>query len=98
QGRRADADDGDRRGQEDPADRDRQGRGALMPTRTPDEIRASIEQNRLELGQSIEKLRVEVQELTDWRSQLKRNQEQLVIVAAGTGFVVGGGIGGAAGL
>jgi hypothetical protein len=69
-----------------------------MPTRTPEEIRASIEQNRLELGQSIEKLRVEVQELTDWRSQLKRNQDQLVMVAAGTGFVLGGGIGGAAGL
>ena len=31
-----------------------------MPTRTPEEIRASIEQNRQELGQSLERLRGEV--------------------------------------
>jgi hypothetical protein len=63
-----------------------------MPTRTPDEIRASIEQNRLELGSSIEKLRGEVQELTDWRSQLRAHQQQLTIAAGGAGFVLGGGI------
>jgi hypothetical protein len=28
-----------------------------MPTRTPDQIRASMEQNRQELGVSLEKLR-----------------------------------------
>jgi Protein of unknown function (DUF3618) len=65
-----------------------------MPSRTPDEIRASIEQNRQELGASLDKLRVEVQELTDWRAQLRRNQQQLVVGAAATGFVLGGGIGG----
>jgi hypothetical protein len=65
-----------------------------MPNRTPEEIRASIEQNRLELGRSLEKLRDEVTELTDWRSQLRRNQEQLTLVAAAAGFVIGGGIGG----
>ncbi len=63
-----------------------------MPTRTPEEIRASIEQNRLELGQSLEKLRGEVEQLTDWRSQLRRHQQQLTLGAAAAGFVLGGGI------
>ena len=63
-----------------------------MPTRTPEEIRASIEQNRAELGTSLEKLRGEVEQLTDWRSQLRRHQQQLTIGAAVTGFVLGGGI------
>ena len=63
-----------------------------MPTRTPEEIRASIEQNRQELGQSIEKLRVEVAELTDWRRRLRRHQPQVMIGAAVAGFVLGGGI------
>jgi Protein of unknown function (DUF3618) len=63
-----------------------------MPTRTPDEIRASIEQNRQELGTSIEKLRVEVVRLTDWRAQLRRHQQQAMIGAGVAGFVLGGGI------
>jgi ABC-type transporter Mla maintaining outer membrane lipid asymmetry permease subunit MlaE len=63
-----------------------------MPTRTAEEIRASIEQNRHELGQSLEKLRVEVVRLTDWRSQLRQHQSQAMLVAGVTGFVVGGGV------
>jgi Protein of unknown function (DUF3618) len=63
-----------------------------MATRSPDEIRASIEQNRQELGVSLERLRGEVVRLTDWRSQLRRHQQQAVVAAAVTGFVVGGGI------
>jgi Protein of unknown function (DUF3618) len=63
-----------------------------MSTRTPDEIRASIEQNRQELGSSIEKLRVEVVRLTDWRSQLQRHQSQAVVAAGVAGFVLGGGV------
>lgn len=63
-----------------------------MPTRSPEEIRASIEQNRLELGESLEKLRDEVEQLTDWRSQLAAHQQQLVIGAGAAGFVLGGGI------
>jgi hypothetical protein len=63
-----------------------------MPTRTPEEIRASIEQNRQELGTSIEKLRVEVVRLTDWRAQLRRHQQQAVIGAGIAGFVLGGGV------
>ncbi|MHB8657855.1 MAG: DUF3618 domain-containing protein [Solirubrobacteraceae bacterium] len=64
-----------------------------MPTRTPEEIRASIEENRKELGSSLDKLRVEVAQLTDWRSQLRAHHQQLMIVAAVAGFVLGGGIG-----
>ena len=63
-----------------------------MPTRSPDEIRASIEQNRQELGTSLEKLRQEVAHATDWRSQLRRHQAQVMIGAGVAGFVLGGGI------
>ncbi len=63
-----------------------------MPTRTPDEIRASIEQNRHELGQSLEKLRMEVVRVTDWRSQLRTHRRQAIVGAAVAGFVLGGGL------
>jgi hypothetical protein len=63
-----------------------------MPTRPPDEIRASIEQNRQELGTSLEKLRLEVVQLTDWRAQLRSHQRQVMIGAGVAGFVLGGGI------
>jgi uncharacterized protein DUF3618 len=63
-----------------------------MPTRTPEEIRASIEQNRHELGTSLDRLRGEVVRLTDWRAQLRQHQQQVVIGAGVAGFVLGGGI------
>jgi hypothetical protein len=63
-----------------------------MPTRSPEEIRASIEHNRQELGTSLEKLRREVGELTDWRGQLRQHQRQVLIGAGIAGFVLGGGI------
>ncbi|HKO27084.1 MAG TPA: DUF3618 domain-containing protein [Solirubrobacteraceae bacterium] len=63
-----------------------------MPTRSPEEIRASIEHNRQELGSSLEKLRREVGELTDWRSQIRQHQRQVLIGAGIAGFVLGGGI------
>ncbi len=63
-----------------------------MPTRSPEEIRASIEQNRQELGHSLEKLRREVTVLTDWRGQIRQHQREVLIGAAVAGFVVGGGI------
>ena len=65
-----------------------------MADRTPSEIRASIEQNRKELGTSLVLLRDEVGQLTDWRSQVKRNEKNLQIAAVAAGFVVAGGIGG----
>lgn len=63
-----------------------------MASRTPEELRASIEQNRQELGSSLDKLRVEVVRLTDWRGQLRGYQQQLTIGAGVAGFVLGGGI------
>jgi hypothetical protein len=69
-----------------------------MPTRTPEEIRASIESNRMELAHSLTRLRGEVAEITDWRKQLRRHQRNAVIGAAVAGFVIGGGLGGIVGL
>jgi hypothetical protein len=63
-----------------------------MPARTPEEIRASIEQNRQELGTSLEKLRYEVVRITDWRAQLRHHRTQVVVGAVVAGFVLGGGI------
>lgn len=60
--------------------------------RSPEEIRASIEQNRHELGRSLEKLRHEVSVITDWRSQLRSHQREVLIGAGLAGFVLGGGI------
>jgi hypothetical protein len=63
-----------------------------MAARSPEEIRASIEQNRHELGTAVEKLRVEVVRLTDWRAQLRRYEPQVLVGAGVAGFVLGGGI------
>ena len=63
-----------------------------MPVRTPEEIRASIEANRRELGTSLERLQQEIEILTDWRGQLRKHQKEVVIGAAVTGFLVAGGI------
>lgn len=69
-----------------------------MSTRTPEQIRASIEQNRKELGTSIEVLRREVTALTDWRQQLRDHRREALVVAAVAGFVIGGGIAGVTGV
>lgn len=63
-----------------------------MPARSPEEIRTSIEANRAELGTAVEKLRVEVVRLTDWRAQLRRYEPQVLVGAAAAGFVIGGGL------
>ena len=69
-----------------------------MPERSPAEIRASIESNRAELGVSIEKLRGEVAQLTDWRTQLRRHRGAALAGAAVAGFVLGGGVAAVGGL
>lgn len=69
-----------------------------MPQRSPEEIRASIEESRQELGVAVEKLRTEVAELTDWRKQIRAHQQEIVIGAAVAGFVIGGGVAGFFGL
>ena len=67
-------------------------------SRSPDEIRASIERNRAELGQSLERLRGEVVRITDWRGQLALHQQQAMVAAGVAGFVLGGGIAALGGL
>ena len=64
----------------------------MAATRSPEEIRRSIEANRAELGLSLERLRTEVAEVTDWRKQINRRRKHFLIGAAVAGFVIGGGI------
>ena len=66
--------------------------------RTPEQIRASIEENRRELGLAIERLQGEVAELTNWRKKVAQNQKQILIGAAVAGFLIGGGIAGVTGI
>jgi hypothetical protein len=70
----------------------------MAETRSPEEIRQSIEANRAELGIAVEKLRGEVTRATDWRGQLERHRREVLIGAAVAGFVVGGGIAAVTGL
>ncbi len=69
-----------------------------MASRTPEQIRASIEDNRVQLAHSLERLRGEVAEVTDWRKQITTHQKQVLIGAAAAGFILGGGIAGIVGL
>ena len=65
----------------------------MAETRTPEEIRRSIEANRAELGLAVERLRGEVAEVTDWRKQINKHRQKVLIGVAAAGFVLGGGIG-----
>lgn len=60
-----------------------------MAQRTPAQIRSSIEANRMELAVSLDRLRGEVAQLTDWRSQVQRHRSQLITGAAVVGFALG---------
>jgi hypothetical protein len=70
----------------------------VSAARTPEEIRQSIEANRAQLGVAVETLRGELTKATDWRAQLRRHQREIMIGAAVTGFVLGGGIAAVTGL
>ncbi len=70
----------------------------MAETRSPEEIKRSIEANRAELGLAVERLRGEAAEVADWRKHLRNNQKQVMIGAAVAGFVLGGGIGALTGL
>ena len=61
-------------------------------SRSPEQIRTSIEDTRRELAFSVNDLRSKVTELTDWRRQLVRNRQTALIGAAVAGFVIGGGV------
>ena len=63
-----------------------------MPDRSPEVIRASIEETRQELEFSLNDLQGKVRELTNWRGQLQQHRKQVIIGAAVAGFVIGGRI------
>jgi hypothetical protein len=60
-----------------------------MPQRSSEEIRSSIESNRMELQVSLDRLRGEVAELTDWRAHAQRHRSELLAGAAITGLLLG---------
>lgn len=64
----------------------------MSATRSPEEIRRSIQANRAELGLAVERLRGEVTRAADWRRQLRAHRREVLIGAAVAGFVLGGGI------
>jgi hypothetical protein len=70
------------------------GEPVARPTRPPagrtsSEIRDDIERQRNELSQSVELLRHRVNELTDWKRQVREHKRELVIGAAVVGFAIG---------
>ena len=73
------------------------------PARTPEELRASVEATREELRHSLahlqgkivdlqSDLQGKINHLRDWRAPLRRHRQAILIGAAATGFLVGGGI------
>jgi len=60
-----------------------------MAQRSADEIRSSIESNRMELAVSVDRLRGEVTHLTDWRGHIERHRSQVITGAAVVGFALG---------
>ena len=69
-----------------------------MPTRSPQEIRASVENTRQELEYSLNDLQAKVTEITDWKSKLAEHRREVLIGAAVAGFLIGGGIAAIAGV
>lgn len=69
-----------------------------MPARTPEQIRASVEETRRELTFSLNDLQGKLAELTNWRRQLAEHKREAVIGAAVAGFVLGGGLAATVGL
>ncbi len=58
--------------------------------RSSAEIRRDLESQRSELSASVEELRGKVNDLTDWRRQVREHRTELIAVAAVAGFVIGG--------
>lgn len=57
--------------------------------RSPEQIRASIEENRMALVASVESARTEIARLTDWRGFVAEHKQQITVAASVAGFVVG---------
>ena len=62
-----------------------------MAQRHPEEIRRSIETTREDLRYSVTDLQGKINEITDWRSKLRRNRQQALVGAAIAGSVRAGG-------
>ncbi len=60
-----------------------------MPERSAEEIRRSIESNRMELQVSLDRLRGEVTHLADWRGHVERHRREVVAGAAVAGLFLG---------
>ena len=60
-----------------------------MATRSPAEIRSSIEANRMELAVSVQRLRGEVERITDWRGHIERHRSEVAVGAAAVGLLIG---------
>jgi hypothetical protein len=60
-----------------------------MAQRSPAEIRDSMEANRAELEVSMQRLRGEITQLTDWRAHVARHRREILIGAAVVGFALG---------
>jgi hypothetical protein len=60
-----------------------------MAQRSPEEIRSSIESNRMQLAVSVDHLRGEVTRLTDWRAHVERHRSEIAMGAAAIGLLVG---------
>jgi dienelactone hydrolase len=63
-----------------------------VASRSPEQIRTSIEETRRDLAFSVNDLRSKVSEITNWRRQLADNRQAVLVGAAVAGFVVGGGV------
>jgi hypothetical protein len=63
-----------------------------MATRSPHEIRTSVQETRRELEFSVNDLQSKVKQLSDWRSQISQHRKEVLIGAAVGGFIIGGGI------
>jgi len=60
-----------------------------MAQRTAEEIRSSIEENRMELALSVQRLRGEVARITDWRAHIEHHRTEITVGAAVVGLMLG---------
>jgi hypothetical protein len=70
------------------------GRRTMPPpgTRSADQIRHDIVQQRQEFGRSVEALRNRWVQVTDVRRQISEHRTELAVGAAVVGFLIGGAI------
>jgi hypothetical protein len=59
-------------------------------SRSPEQIRDDIVARRQELGTSVQTLRGRVNELTDWRGQVRKHRTELIVGAVGIGLLAAG--------